>query len=174
MATTPTCACCGEELTGLPLDVSIEYPDSILALSDEDKAKYVDRPCRSLMSWRNKVFFVRGIIEIPILGTDDHFRYGAWTRIEKKDYKKFVKAWVISKRKDTIVDEHIYGYFSCTMPPNLYPSAYNLYAIVCDRADIAAGLVLEPTEHPLSLEQHNGITMERVHEIVRALGYKAD
>lgn len=169
-----TCGCCGEELTGLPLDVSIGYPDRIMILSDEDKTKYVAKPCQSLMSWRNKEFFVRGIIELPILETEDKFCYGAWVQVSKKDYKKFLKAWVKSKRNDETVDEHIYGFLACMMPPNLYPDAYGLNSVICDRPDKAAGIVLEPTEHPLALEQRQGITMDRVHEMVRTLGYKGN
>lgn len=173
MAITPTCSCCGEALTGLPLDISIGYPDRIMIMSDADKVKYVSSPSRSMLNWRNKEFFIRGLIEIPILETENYFCYGAWTQVSKKDYKKFLKAWVKSKREDDTVKEHIYGHFACMMIPILYPDAYGLQVAICDRSDRAAGFVLEPTEHPLSLEQHNGITMERVHEIVRALGYEA-
>lgn len=44
MSTLPTCSCCGEPLADLPIDVSTEYPDSILDLFDEDKAQYMNQP----------------------------------------------------------------------------------------------------------------------------------
>lgn len=64
---------------------------------------------------------------------------------------------------------------SCSMNPpasdgssiDIYPEMLNLKTEVRSRAITEHPLiVLEPTEHPLAIEQRDGMTMKRVREIV--------
>ena len=57
-----------------------------------------------------------------------------------------------------------FGWLSAELP--LYPSTENLKARVHLRDNgVRPYVELEPTEHPLAIEQRNGITVDRVAEI---------
>ena len=69
-----TCKCCGRQHDELPLDWSAKAPDHYLAIPEDE------RPARTRLSKDfctidGKAFYLRGAIEIPIIGRADRF---AW------------------------------------------------------------------------------------------------
>lgn len=170
MSKTKICSCCNEPITGLPLDYDLRLPDSCLMVPDSEKEKRISRPNSALRCLDNKYFYVRGLVELPILGTDDTLAWGTWIQVAKKDYKKCLKAWNSDGTpEERMVKGHIMGRLANTFP-ELYPDALNLEVAGCDRVGMAMYFLLRPSEHSLSVESHNGITMRRVHEIAEHMG----
>ena len=60
-----------------------------------------------------------------------------------------------------------FGWLSSAL--KVYPDTFNLKTHVHLRADLIPLVELEPTDHPLAVEQRNGITVDRVVEIAEAL-----
>ena len=57
-----------------------------------------------------------------------------------------------------------FGWFSTSLPG--YPETLNLKTLVHTRAvGLVPWIELEPTDHPLAVEQRTGITWERIREI---------
>ena len=108
-----------------------------------------------------KWFFVRGCIEIPVHGTDEPFVWGVWVSLSQESYKKWVEVFDQEKRS------HIgpfFGWLNTLLKP--YPDTQNLKTKVHLRDHgIRPFVELEPTEHPLAVEQREGIPKERVAEI---------
>jgi hypothetical protein len=106
-------------------------------------------------------FFVRGCIEIPVHGYSDPFVWGVWVSLSKDSFDKWVGAFGKQKRS------HIgpfFGWLNAWLKP--YPDTVNLKTRVHLRDDgIRPFIELEPTEHPLAVEQRNGISVNRVAEI---------
>ena len=42
---------------------------------------------------RQEHFFVRSLIEIPILGRDEPFRWGVWGSLSKRNFDRVVDLW---------------------------------------------------------------------------------
>jgi hypothetical protein len=112
----------------------------------------------------DKYFFVRGLIEIPIIGFSDCLHYGAWASLSQKNYDFVFEHW-----DDTDLEKypHMFGWLETQLPN--YPPTVNLKTNVHLRSDKRPAIYLEPTDHPLAVEQRNGITLERVTEIASKL-----
>ena len=106
-------------------------------------------------------FFVRGCLEIPVVGSADPFSWGVWVSLSKTDFGQFVDYF---EKPDRSHIGPFYGWLSAELP--LYPSTENLKARVRLRDNGTRPLIeLQPTSHPLAVEQRTGITIERVGEI---------
>jgi hypothetical protein len=108
-----------------------------------------------------KEFYIRGCLEIPVIGESDPFVWGAWVSLSFESFLQWLKYFGKEKRS------HIgpfFGWLNTRLPT--YPDTANLKANVRLRDDLLRPLIeLEPTDHPLAVEQRNGITAERVAEI---------
>ena len=106
-------------------------------------------------------FFVRGCLDIPVHGETEAFSWGVWVSLSKDRFADFQACFDAPKRS------HIgpfFGWLSAELP--LYPSTENLKTRVHLRDDgIRPYIELEPTNHPLAVEQRNGISVDRVAEI---------
>lgn len=106
-------------------------------------------------------FFVRGCLEIPVIGEEEPFSWGVWVSLSKASYLDWIKHFDVAKRSHC---GPYFGWLNAWLEP--YPDTINLKTHVHLRDDgIRPFIELEPTEHPLAIEQRNGITRERVAEI---------
>ena len=109
----------------------------------------------------DEFFFIRGCIDIPVIGEQECFSWGVWVSISKENFARFCACFDLAKRA------HIgpfFGWLSAALP--LYPDTTNLKTRAHLRDDgIRPYIELEPTDHPLALEQRNGIPVSRVAEI---------
>ncbi|MFE4826186.1 DUF2199 domain-containing protein [Streptomyces sp. NPDC056672] len=115
-------------------------------------------------------YFVKGLIEIPVIGGNDVFSWGVWVSLSRENFARAADLWDISGRES---EEPYFGWLTTELP--IYsPSTINLKTHVHTRPVGERPLVeLEPTEHPLAVEQRTGITLERVREIAEAVGHLA-
>ncbi len=108
-----------------------------------------------------KQFFVRGCLEIPVQGESDPFIWGVWVSVSKERFGDFAACFDAPKRS------HIgpfFGWLSAELP--LYPTTENLKTRLHLRDNgVRPYIELEPTDHPLAMEQRNGISVARVAEI---------
>lgn len=152
------CRTCGEWHPGLPLDYAYNAPFHWSESLKEDPDSYLNADFCVI---QKRDFFVRGLIELPIVGGDRPFRWGVWVSLSKANFDKMVALWDDPK----LLEEPAYFGWLCTSI-SVYPETLNLKTNVKSRSvDERPQIVLEPTDHPLSLEQRSGITIERVREI---------
>lgn len=115
-------------------------------------------------------FFVRGCIELPVHGEADPFTWGVWVSLSQRSFK------VWSECFDQDVRSHIgpfFGWLNAWLKP--YPDTMNIKTRVHLRDNgIRPFIELEPTDHPLAIEQRDGITVERVAELYAALVHDSD
>jgi hypothetical protein len=155
------CAGCGEWHDELLLDFAFDEPLYVADLARDDRARFVKGTgdFRELLRDGETHFFIRGLIEIPILETDSVFSYGVWTSLSAASYAAATAAY----REQTEAGP-FFGWLSNALPE--YPSTVNLKTMVHVRPRIRAAIELEPTDHPLAVEQREGITLGRVEQIV--------
>jgi hypothetical protein len=110
-------------------------------------------------------FFIRGCLEVPVVDGPGPFVWGVWTSLSRTSFKRVGELWESPERDK---EPPYFGWLSSSLP--LYPNTINLKAKVHNRPLGQRPFVeLEPTDHPLAVEQRNGITMNRVREIAEAL-----
>jgi hypothetical protein len=103
--------------------------------------------------------FVRVCLEIPIHGVADPFLWGIWITLSKKNFTRYFDTWDTPDESD-----NYFGWFSNRLP--YYPNTINLKMNVHPRkGGMRPWIDLEPTDHPLSLDYHNGISIARAQEI---------
>jgi len=112
----------------------------------------------------NEFFFVRGCIEIPVLGAAEPYIWGAWVSLSSKSFDEFIST--TDKPGRAGFGPH-FGWLSTEF--RVYPSTRGLKTHVHIREPELRPLIeLEPMDHPLAIEQRMGITVERVGEIYAA------
>jgi hypothetical protein len=103
-------------------------------------------------------FFIVGNIDIPILGSKDIFRWSVWVSLSRANYEKAGALWNTAGRE---AEPPYFGWLSTSLPG--YPETLNLKTNVHTRpVGIRPFVELEPTDHPLAVEQRTGVTLERV------------
>ncbi|MEK4738857.1 hypothetical protein BW897_20665 [Bacillus cereus] len=106
-------------------------------------------------------YFVRGCIEIPIIDSNEIFIWNIWVSLSEESFNKTMELWEAKERE---TEEPYFGWLSTSIPG--YPDTLNLRTHVHTRSiGIKPFIELEPTDHPLAIEQREGITLQRVAEI---------
>jgi hypothetical protein len=152
------CHTCGKWHEGLPLDYAYDAPAywSDNLQSEPDSFLNAD-----FCVIKNEDFFVRCLIEVPIIGHNEPFRWGVWTSLSKLNFDKIVDLWHDRKLLD---EPPFFGWLSNSI--DLYPETLSLKTNLHSKNIGQRPYVqLEPTDHPLAIEQRTGITMDRVREI---------
>jgi hypothetical protein len=153
------CTSCGEWHEGMPTfgaDAPL-YFYSIPAEERDERCALTSDTCVVDQEY----FFVRGCLEVAVLGANEPFAWGVWVSLSKSSFDQFNACFEETHRS------HIgpfFGWLSAELP--LYPSTENLKARMHLRDNgIRPFVELEPTDHPLAVEQRNGIAVDRVAEI---------
>ena len=110
----------------------------------------------------NEDFFVRGNIELPIIGTARTFNWGVWGSLSRENFETCLRMVDDPERVEL---EPMFSWLSSQI--DLYPDTLNLkmYAHI-QEPGFRPTFELEPTDHPLAREYNNGISPERVKEIM--------
>jgi hypothetical protein len=105
-------------------------------------------------------FFVRAVLRIPVLDAEEDFEWGVWVSLSEANFARFT-----APAGEETTDE-AFGWLSSDLP-GYEPSTLELKTMVVPQGPELRPLVdVEPTDHPLAVEQHRGITVARVQEIV--------
>ncbi|MGQ4398830.1 DUF2199 domain-containing protein [Streptomyces hayashii] len=116
-------------------------------------------------------YFVKGLVEIPVIGSDEVFSWAAWVSLSRDNFSRSADLWDTAGRE---TEEPYFGWLSTDL--FVYsPSTINLKTLVHTRPIGQRPFIdLEPTDHPLAVEQRTGITMERVRAIAEAVLHPSD
>jgi hypothetical protein len=110
-------------------------------------------------------YFVRGCLDIPIHGSAEVFRWGVWVSLSAQSFHRMSELWDMPGRES---EPPFFGWL-CTRLPG-YPDTTTLKTHVHTRPVGERPFIeLEPTEHPLAVEQRFGISLVRAREIGESL-----
>jgi hypothetical protein len=135
-------------------------PDIYAGIPESERAK------RSLLDTDlcvidKKHHFIRGCLDIPIAGTPDVFRWLVWVSLSEKNFNRAVEVWERPGRES---EPPYFGWLSTSLPH--YPETLNLKTNVHTRlVGERPRIELEPTGHPLALEQREGISLARAQRL---------
>ncbi|KOG54884.1 hypothetical protein ADK75_13195 [Streptomyces virginiae] len=115
---------------------------------------------------RARFYFFKGLVEIPVIGSDERFSWGVWVSLSRENFSQAAGLWDTPGRE---YEEPYFGRLSTDLLA-YSPTTLNLKTNLHTRPLGERPFVeLEPTDHPLAVEQRTGITRDRVREIAAAV-----
>jgi hypothetical protein len=167
------CGNCDEWHTGLCLDFTHDWPDywrpefeerihrpeNIPYWSESEGNTFLNEDYCAISG---RDFFVRGLIQLPIIGTGETLRWGVWGSLSAANFGALLRS---ANEPEQAQLPSMFSWLSTQISE--YPDTLNLkmHAHI-QKADLRPNFELELSDHPLSREYHNGITPERVKEIM--------
>ncbi|MET1023777.1 MAG: DUF2199 domain-containing protein [Pseudoxanthomonas sp.] len=156
------CDCCGQTHAGLPTDKGWTLPDVVWAIPQEDRqtrAKFDSDRCQL-----GERFFIRCILEIPFTEQAGYYGWGVWVELAEVDFWRYIELY----DKDGSREPQVSGAIANAIPA--YPSTLELPVTVQFQSSTSRPTVhlLADSQHPLALEQCDGIDSRRYHEILEA------
>lgn len=157
------CRACGEWHDELPFSYHAEAPAYWRPVDDSDPRSELSSDQCVI---QDEHFFIRGLIRIPVLDADQDFEWGVWVSLSRENFERASELWETEGRE---TEPPYFGWLSTEL--QLYePSTLNLKTNVHTQAvGIRPLIELQPTDHPLALEQSEGITLARVQEFAERL-----
>lgn len=154
------CSTCGKEHAKDELpDIGMHAPDPYLAVPEEERAERttftLDR-C-TVVDDRGEQYFIRGVIFIPIHGQDEPFGLGVWVSQSRANYERYARNEPMEPTFGWLVN-HIAHYRETTF---LLKTRVH-FSDDGERPTIE----LEPTDHPLAVDQRTGISLAHAWDIV--------
>lgn len=155
-----TCSRCGADHEGAPLNWAFEEPWHWNGGNAPD-----DWISEDLCAWTDDAgepaFFIRGVLAIPVLDSDEDFGYGVWSSLSRRSFDRVRELWDDPARVD---EAPYFGWLSNSLPG--YPETVSLpLDVITDELENRPKLRLHDGDHPLIREQREGITPGRVLEI---------
>jgi hypothetical protein len=158
------CHTCGKHHPGPPMDFSVDVPYPYLTIPVEERKAHCYLTS-DVCVIDGKEFYVRGCLDIPVFDSPRPFTWGVWVSLSEKSFKRAMELWDDDGRDK---EPPFFGWLCTRLSP--YPDTGLLKTNVHLRpANQRPFIELEPTDHPLAVEQRNGITMARVREIAAVL-----
>jgi hypothetical protein len=109
----------------------------------------------------DKYFFIVGNLEITVHVMNERFSWDVWVSLSAENFAWACELWEQRGRES---EPPYFGWLSTALPG--YANTVNLKTQVHTRKVGRRPFVeLEPTDHPLAVEQREGITRDRVQEI---------
>ena len=163
-----TCGVCGELHHGPRTGFGWRVPDLLAGVPSETLEEEHWLVVGELVEGRDDAgdpfFGILGNLEIPVHGWDDRFGWTVWASLSERQARWALETWFDEGRVEAPAAG---GYLLNTIP--VYPQTHGLLVSVEWRAVGVRPLVRVEDDHPLGVEQREGITPARVEEIAHGL-----
>ncbi|WP_433561539.1 DUF2199 domain-containing protein [Nocardia sp. CA-151230] len=162
-SSTFSCSCCTQLHDGPPLSYGAPAP----AYWHTDLAR---QPGNMLEDERCVIagthFFIRARLVLPIVDTDSEFDWGIWVSVREQTFDRMSQLW---DKPERVEEPPYFGWLATELA--LYaPTTLNLKTnLHTQPVGIRPLVELEPTDHPLAVEQRTGITVTRIQSIAEQL-----
>jgi hypothetical protein len=163
------CTVCGERHEQLPLSYSVKAPLAAAAIPIEElEQRVMFTPDQCIIDGRD--FYLRGRILVPVIGIDEPFVWGVWVEVSPKNFVRTNEMWTVEGRES---EPPFPGWLNTQMP--LFGDTINVEVNVQTQPlGRRPHFTLTDSEHPLAIEQREGISMRRVEQIAEIMMHSAD
>ena len=150
-----TCSSCGDVHEGLP-DVGYQAPVHYFDVPEDERDSRA-RLRGDFCVIDDEFYFIRTVLLVPVQDTADDFGWGVWSSLSEQNFHRYVDLY----DSGSVTGEGPYfGWLSNELP--LYPDTLNLKVRVhLQDGGMRPLLELEPTDHPLAVDQRDGIAHDR-------------
>ncbi len=158
------CSTCGQSHDGVPTSYGYEAPWSWYTVPNGERAQRCFLNADYCVI-DNRDFFVRGCLELPIIGSDEPFIWGVWVSLSKANFER---EQGLASNPERVSEAPYFGWLSSRL--EIYPDTAILRTNAHTREVGARPYIeLQPNDHPLALEQLNGIAFGRVIQIAEQM-----
>jgi hypothetical protein len=160
-----SCATCGKVHLNLPSSFAADFPDMFANMKREERdvrATIGSDQCIVDQEW----FFIRGCLELPVLGSTEPFLWGLWAAVREQVYDEISETWQQKGR------EKIRGPYKGRLANSLSVHAGTLnlkVTILIQPVGTRPLFVVDELAHPLAVEQQTGISKRRANELAALL-----
>lgn len=149
------CAVCGQHHSEIPLAFHANAPINWLldeGLERDQSSALTTDQCVI----RGEEFYVRGLVQVPVRDDRRVFEWGVWVSLSQDNFIRMDEMWDVQGRES---EPPVFGWLSTDLP-GYSPRTVNLRTMVHAReVGLRPLVVLQPDEHPLAIEQREGITV---------------
>jgi hypothetical protein len=159
-----TCGACGQFHDELPLRFGAPAPGPWFDIAPADREQ------RCLLSSDQCVideqrFFMIGNLELPIIGSTEKFSWDTWVELSRADFERAFNLWEQEGRESEPPYE---GTFATLLPG--YPPTVGLKVRVHTRpVGLRPFIEMLPSDHPLAVEQRDGISLDRIQKLAESI-----
>ena len=114
-------------------------------------------------------YFIHGLLEIPVIGSTEPFLWTACVSLSKDNFARAVELWEEPGRES---EPPCFGWLSSEIPGYQVPTLNLRTNLRTGPVGERPSIELEPTDHPLAVDQRHGITRARVEEIAGRLAHR--
>jgi len=160
-----TCGTCGQSHAGMPFSFAADFPDMYANMTEENRelrAVVGSDQCILDSQW----FFIRGLLEIPIIGSDEPFLWVLWASVREGVFDEITDCWELPGR------EKHHGPFKGRLANMLpvYTDTLNLKLnIILQPLGTRPLFVVEDEKHEMEELQRSGFTLEQATELASFL-----
>jgi hypothetical protein len=153
------CGSCGEHHEGVPLSYGSPAPAYWHhGLDGRADCFLAEEQCVV----NGEHFFLRGRLVLPVIETGDEFDWGVWVSVSRASYDRILDSW---DDPDRVREPPCFGWLSSDIA-GYEPTTLNLKTrLHTQPVGYRPTIELEPTDHPLAVEQRHGIPLARVQTI---------
>ncbi len=152
------CTVCDEVHDALP-DIGADKPDHGWDVAEEERRQRIELTADTCVI-DGEHYLIRGVIEIPVHGQPERFGFGVWVSQKRENFLTYIA------NPDSAEIGPFFGWL-CTRIAYYAENTLSLKTRAIFRGDnLRPTIELEPTDHPLSIDQRNGITLAKAWEIV--------
>ena len=153
------CSKCDRWHVGFP-DIGYDSPFYVGGIPESERADRLFLTS-DLCVIDNENFFIRCLLVLPVKGLEERFGWGVWSSLSETNFMRYQEHYSTDKS----LWEPMFGYLSNQLPD--YPDTLNLkLSVQPGGARMRPLLTLEPTDHPLSVQQRDGFSIDEVLRIV--------
>ena len=156
------CVCCGKHHDELPNCFLIPLPLPVFQVPTAERGRRAEISS-DLCMLDGEHFFILGNIDVKVRESEDFIRWTAWTSLSKANFSRVVELWETAGRES----EPPYFGWLCNLLPG-YESTLHLKTHVHTQVVGTRPFIEVEPDHPLGLEQRDGITRARFDELVHA------
>jgi hypothetical protein len=161
------CRGCGQRHDSLPFAYGADAPAYWTDDLAGDERSFLEQD-RCVIA--GEQFFVRARLLIPVTDADTPFEWGVWVSLSEGNFNRMTELWTSEIRQ---YEPPYFGWLSTEL--TMYqPSTLRLRTNVHTQpVGVRPTVELEPSDHPLAVEQWTGITTARVRKIAEELLHPA-
>lgn len=157
------CPKCEEIHDGFPA-YTYDAPDYCLSIPETERAKRCEKT-DDFCTVDHEHYFVRCVLEYPIIGTSEVMSWGVWGSLSKKNFELYRKIFKMEQR-----DEFgpFFSWLSNELPSEEYPDCRSVKCTMhIQNNGQRPTLTVQSEDHPLYNEQKNGIAFAKALRIVK-------
>jgi hypothetical protein len=157
---------CGDLRGDLP-HLGSDKPDPWWDVAEEERSARVELTSDTCII-DGEHFFIRGVLEIPVHEYPQSFGFGVWVSQKRENFFEYVTHY------DSKQIGPFFGWL-CTRLSCYREETLHLKTMAHFRGEgLRPSIELEPTDHPLAVDQREGISLAQAWEMVHHYRSRAD